>query len=204
MADGLVKILQQAIIEELNKESPDTMIIQTLENSLNDELSKTNHHNNIPRIVYDFRDRLHIIINRNNNRSSFEDDHDDDKPRPTPQPTLAVPGSLEKILILEQRYANGESLWNKNDATLNNVTIPEDLLTFDDQENQDVIEESEIQKGFDMTLPKNIKKGRSNNTKINARHYNEDEYDDNNKIEKIDNIRNKNKKRDTQKDEKDW
>lgn len=37
---------------------------------------------------------------------------------PAAGPTDALPGSLEKVLVLKQRARRGEELWHPNDATL--------------------------------------------------------------------------------------
>jgi hypothetical protein len=36
--------------------------------------------------------------------------------RPPAEPTMATPGSAEKVVVLEQRFAAGESLWHPDDA----------------------------------------------------------------------------------------
>ncbi len=43
--------------------------------------------------------------------------------RKVPTPTNALPGSADKVAILQQRYAEGCELWHPLDATLDNVCI---------------------------------------------------------------------------------
>ena len=45
------------------------------------------------------------------------------KVKPAPFPTNALPGSLEKILVLTQRAALGQELWHPDDATVAGPTL---------------------------------------------------------------------------------
>lgn len=38
--------------------------------------------------------------------------------KPPPEPTLAPPGSAEKVRVLEQRARRGEALWHPDDALM--------------------------------------------------------------------------------------
>ncbi len=43
-----------------------------------------------------------------------------------PTPTRAMPGSPEKVAILEQRARLGQALWHPDDARFNPDTVPEE------------------------------------------------------------------------------
>lgn len=48
-------------------------------------------------------------------------------PTKRPQPTTAVPGSLEKIKVLAERLARGEALWHPDDADMSGAN-PRDYV----------------------------------------------------------------------------
>lgn len=119
-----IETIKKAIIAEMNRDNSDVSILNTLTETLNQlqsearQMITTSSH---VRVVYENQyERQH---NKCNYKAARNKEIKQEKRRKMPEPTLAVPGTEEKLRVLEERFELGYNLWHKDDCTIENVMI---------------------------------------------------------------------------------